>query len=115
MAPPSAQKALSTSTRMSAVCAGSAFWGSVVSMGNVLSGLPDHGVDVERLGELLAHQDVEVCLQGGDVELGDIERQVDFLHDPELDAPVLGDPLVGPFLAGGVASSCRPSAGAAGA
>src|SRR5262249_56553757 len=65
----SAQKALSTSTRMSAVCAGSAFWGSVVSMGDILSGLPDHGVDVERLCELLAHQDVEVSLQGGDVEL----------------------------------------------
>src|SRR5262249_61568722 len=79
MAPPSAQKALSTSTRMSAVCAGSAFWGSVVSMGDILSGLPDHGVDVERLCELLAHQDVEVGLQGGDVELGDVERQGGFL------------------------------------
>jgi hypothetical protein len=55
MAPPSAQKALSTSTRMSAVCAGSAFWGSVVSIDHVLSWLPDHGVDIERLGELLAH------------------------------------------------------------
>src|SRR4029078_10319768 len=100
MAPPSAQNALSTSTRMSAVCAGSAFWESVVSMDDVLSGLPDHGVDVERFGELLAHQDVEVGLQGGDVELGNVERKVNFLLDLELDTGVLGDPLVSLFLAG---------------
>src|ERR1043165_5687451 len=93
MAPPSAQKSLSTSTRISAVCAGSAFCLSVVSMGDLLSGLPQHSVDVERLGELLAHQDVEVSLQRGDVKLGDVERQVDVLYHLELDAGVFGNPL----------------------
>src|SRR5690242_1700138 len=101
MAPPSAQKSFCTSTRSNAACRGSIFSLNVLSMMcSCWSGLPDHRFEVERLGKLLPDRDVEIRLEGRNVELGGKLRQVHRRHDLGLRTRIFCHPAVALFLSG---------------
>src|SRR5215212_1037152 len=95
MAPPSAQKSFWRSTSSTAACRGSTLSERVLSMATLrCSWFPEHGLEIERLGELLLHRDVEIGLQAWDVELGGVFRQVHPGDQVLAEAGIFRDPVV---------------------